>query len=183
MCSSAIVSLVAQGIGGGLSAHAGMEASQAEQSKLRFESLVALNNAQLAERDIALTQEEADVSKQETALDIEELRGQARTSFASGNVLLDEGSAARFDQAALEESKRQQAAIQQQADIEKARFGQERQSLIAEAGQLRKAAKTRKRTGRLAATAQLFGTASSVAGQAGNLRATRRQQELRRGER
>lgn len=172
MCNSAAVAGIGQVVGGILGAGGQLRAANAEADRLEFEQAKAENNAALAEQDIFLTQEEAGAAKEQVTLEIGDIAAQARVGAAAGNVVLDTGSIAEFEQEAAQQAARERGSIQQEAEAKKTAFENERRSLLAEAQLLRKASKFTRRQGRLSAGATFFGGATSGASTA--LRASER---------
>jgi len=174
MCSSGVIGGVLGLVGGGIQAQGQVEQGRAESTRLSSEAQIAENNAALAAQDVELTQEGAEFSKADVDLDVAQLRGAAKTSFAAGNVLLEDGSAREFDLAAVEQAARDKGAIQQQADLQKAKFANERKSLLYEARQLRSASKRVGRASKMSALGTFLGSAGNAAGQFSSMRSSRR---------
>ena len=180
MCSGGMIGGVLGLVGGGLQAQGQVEQGRAEENRLNSEAQIADNNAALAAQDIELTQEQAEFQKGDVDIATAELRGEAKTSFGAGNVLIGDGSAAQFDAAAVEQAARDKGAIQQQADTQKTKFANERKSILFNAKNLRSAAGRVGRASKIGAAGTFLGSAGNAASQFSNMRARDRQkQDLR----
>jgi hypothetical protein len=178
MCSAGIVSLVAQGIGGGLSAQGALTAGEEGKAQLDFESQIALNNAAQAGMDITATQEAGAEERAIIAEDFQDIREAGKGSFAAGNVMLGTGSAAAFDEAALAQLSKEQGRITEKEARQVAALETERRSLMSEAQNLRRAGKNVRRASRTSAVSQFLGQAGQSAGQASQLRARQRERQI-----
>lgn len=172
MCNASAIGGIIQMVGGAASATSQVEAANAAAAQQEFRASEAVVNAQLVGEDIALTQDQAELAKQDVALQTTQLKGQRQAEAAGGSVVVGTGSSAIFNDQIVAEMIREQGRIQAQAELEKRSLEVERQSLLKDAELLRRGAQTTRKTGQLSAVGTFFGSASSAANtfQAGQVR-------------
>ncbi|MHC4951373.1 MAG: virion core protein, T7 gp14 family [Planctomycetota bacterium] len=161
MCYPAIIGAVI-GVAGGLQQASGQKAAgKAQEAQLKFEADQAERNAQLALEDVDVVQEAAGQEQVLIGRDTASARGEARTTAAAGNVLVDDSSAAELDAEIVRRGLEEQRSISAQRGQKVKRLQTERESLLASAQNLRKAARQARRSGSAAAS----GTAARSTGQ------------------
>lgn len=146
-------------VGGVLGAAGNYRSDMAQVGKMNFDAGVALNNARLVEADMQLVRERGADSRRALTIEEQQVRGDARTQFAAGNVVVDQGSAGQYDmeQAAEFEALRDQSRDEQ--DVELYRLGVERQGLLSSAEMLRRGARSAKTTARIGLVGGILGSA------------------------
>ena len=161
MCYPAIIGAVI-GVAGGLQQASGQKkAGRAQEDQLRIQADQAERNAQLALEDVDVVQEAAGQEQVLIGRQGAKARGEARLGAAAGNVLVDDSSAAELDVELQRQILEEQRSISAQRGQKVKRLLTERESLLASAQNLRKAARQARRTGSAAAA----GTAGRTAGQ------------------
>ena len=165
MAAAAVIGKVLQIVGGVVGAAGQYQSDRARASQMRFESQMDLRNAQLVGQDIGIAREAGAVERANLSKDEHQLRGAARTSFASGNVAVDEGSALDFDIAAAEQAAAERARSEEAEELEVRRLQNEREGLLASSQLKRKAYKTQKKSAKLGA---IGGGLSSIGGGVGS---------------
>lgn len=165
MSGAAVFGKVLQIVGGVVGTAGQYQSDRARASQMRFESQMDLRNAQLAKQDIGIAREAAKVERANISKEEHQLRGAARTSFASGNVAVDEGSALDFDIAAAEQAAAERSRSEDAEELEVRRLENERQGLLASSQLKRRAYKTQKKAATMGA---IGGGLSAIGGGIGS---------------
>ena len=172
--------MITQGISGGAKADVALTEGRAASDTLKQQSKQSHENARLARQDADLVQEASFGQQQEVDLDTAELVGEAKTVAGAGNVALDDGNAGDFENRARAQAARDKGNIQQDAEIQKARFQNESKNLLVNAGRLRKASRRRRRASQKGAIASGLGSGASIAGSFSSSRQSQRETSFAR---
>lgn len=148
-------------VGGILQNKAAFDEKMGAASKFKFDSQMALRNAELARQDQLIAAESGAVDRSNISKGEAVTRGETRSSFAGGNVRVDEGTPLEFDIAVAEQAATERERSKDDEAIKIHKLEIERQGLLAEAKLLRKAAKRTKRSAKTGFTGGVF---SSVGG-------------------
>jgi len=148
------------GIGSGLQSVASAQQSYSRVGQLATSAAEATTNAALVRTQAAIGRDLSSVEMANIGLAAAQERGAARTSFAAGNVQLDVGEAASFEQALAASTERRRQATKTQSDIQQHSLGIKEKSLLLQAKNFRSASKQAKRAANIGAFAS---TAANIA--------------------
>ena len=164
MCNAAAISMIAQGIGGGISGYGTYKQYSSSAAQQEFEAAQAVQNAQLAKQQQGLVQEAANQQISNIGLSTSQQLGAATAGYAGGNIMVDSGTPLTYRMEAVSQAEREKAATQRQADLDMWKLENERRSLLAQAAMLKRASKDTRSAGKLAAFSSLLGSGSSMIG-------------------
>lgn len=164
MAVAAVIGKILGVVGGIAGGVANMRNELARASQMRFEGQMAQRNAEMARQDQLIRAEQG--VQERSALGKEEMavRGEARASYAAGNVQLDEGTPLEYDIAQAEQYAAAKAKSKDEQALDIHRLKVEEQGLLAEARMKRKAARSMKRSARVGFVGDVL---TSIGGQMG----------------
>ncbi len=91
-------------VGGMAQSKANLDDQMGAASKFKFDSKMALRNAELARQDQLIAAESGAVDRSNISKGEAVTRGETRSAFAGGNVRVDEGTPLEFDIAVAEQA-------------------------------------------------------------------------------
>ena len=164
MAFAAVFGKILGVVGGLAQGKAQFNENIARANKFGFDAQVAENNAELARQDQVLAAEAGAVERSNVTKAEQDVRGQGRTEFAAGNVRLDEGTPLEFDVAAAETAAAERERSKDNQAVRIQKLETEKQGLLAEATQLRRAKKRTKKSARLSQGGSILSTIGGAMG-------------------
>ena len=154
--------LAGTAISTGTSMYAQYQQGAAQAQMYDYQNALAEQNAQIAAMQQQNAANKAEIEKEELRRKVHLMRGEGRSNYAAGNVVLGEGSPVDWEVDIRQQEEYQRDKIDYNTRLQKWGYGVQGSNAMAQAGMYSAAASNSRRAGLLGATGSLISGATTM---------------------